>query len=123
MKKMITLLAAATLIASPFAFAETEAPSNANDVLQSIPSHQDTEAEQAQPMTIADSDASAVAPAMESSAPVKKAKHAKRHKQACSAHCKKRHAVKHASKHKKHKAAATAVQADQTVAPAATVTQ
>jgi hypothetical protein len=37
MRKMITLIAAAALVASPFAFAEDQTTGNPNDVLQTVP--------------------------------------------------------------------------------------
>ncbi len=77
MRKLITLIAAATLAASPFAFAEEQA-GNPNDVLQAVPGQSENN------MTVAD----AAAPADE--------------KPAMKTHHKKHHMKKH--HHKKHHA-------------------
>jgi hypothetical protein len=59
MRKMITLIAAAALVASPFAFAE-ETTGNPNDVLQTVPGQETagpTIAENAAPVAPANADA------------------------------------------------------------------
>ncbi len=55
MRKMITLIAAAALVASPFAFAEDNNTGNPNDVLQTVPGQENGP-------TIADAGTAAAAP-------------------------------------------------------------
>jgi hypothetical protein len=82
MRKLITLLAATTLVASSFALAEANpAPGNPNDVLQTVPGQNDNAS---QNLTVASADNSA--PAAEQAANddakpvvVKKKHHRKNH--------------------------------------------
>jgi hypothetical protein len=92
MRKLITLIAAATLAASPFAFAEEQA-GNPNDVLQAVPGQSENN------MTVADAAAPAAA-ATDSSAAMTPA--AGDEKPAMKTHHKKHHMKKH--HHKKHHA-------------------
>jgi len=89
MRRLITLLAAATLTITPFAFAADQKAGNPNDVLQQIPTHQtDTN----EGITVADSGKAAEPISANDNAavtPVKKKHHAKHH------HVKKHHAKKH----------------------------
>ena len=94
MRKLITLLAAAALVASPFAFAET---GNTNDVLQQIqPGSGD-----GTPTTLADADSSAQPAAAASdskpatdSTPAKPAKKHKHHLKNIASHIAKRTTIK-----------------------------
>jgi hypothetical protein len=102
MRKMITLFAVTTLLASTFAFAES-GPSN--DVLQQIPHQDQSNNEGPAPLSIADATPAAAEPADAKPAPTAPAMtpaapHAhKHHKQSgCHVH----HAKKHCYKHNGH---------------------
>ena len=100
MRKLITLLAVATLAASPFAFAEEQA-GNPNDVLQTVPGQNGSN----ENMTVADNAAAAAPVAPEEQAAktaeadqdAAEAKHAKKHHH-------KHHVKKHHHKHHHHAA-------------------
>jgi hypothetical protein len=81
MRKMITLIAAAALVASPFAFAE-DATNNPNDVMQTVPGQQVADAGMTNTTTAdaapASSDPSAAAAPM--SEPAKPMHHKHHHK-------------------------------------------
>jgi hypothetical protein len=93
MRKMITLIAAAALVASPFAFAE-ETTGNPNDVLQTVPGQ-----EMAGP-TIADSAPAAATPNADAGdSPTSGSEAAAEGKSAPATATKHKH---HAKKHHKH---------------------
>jgi hypothetical protein len=99
MKKLITLVAAASLIASPFALADNGAPSNPNDVLHQIPNNggNTTVAEAATSPSTTPSNEMPSQPLTEPTAKPMKGKHHHKHHNkhkhhACHTHHKKHHA-------------------------------
>ena len=81
MRKMITLIAAAALVASPFAFAE-DATNNPNDVMQTVPGQQVADAGTTTTTTTADATPAAepsAEPAAEPAKPVHHKHHKKHH--------------------------------------------